>query len=452
MKLWPQSLFGRTAATIALTMSLFLVVSMAAAFYFIIVPLMKRSADDFAADLVSAAHALQDLPEEQHPELRKDLLQDLGLIVAEEQGGSPARRSDALYLGYFSDALNRLAGEELTIMEFGSGPLLWVDVPAHGKLYRLGFDRGRLGTNPPLALLLVVAGGAVLVLLASVMEVRSVTKPLDRLSAAVEEVRRGGRPPALPVEGPAEIAALAEAFNQMSADMRQMSENRTVMLAGISHDLRTPLTRLGIAVEMLDEKCNPGLIAGIRRDLDAMNRLIGEFLRLSEVARDEIPVEVDLWHIIESMAQDMEREGGKLRLHHEDPPCVYFADPVALQRVLANLLKNAAQYGNGTPVDVFLHCSSKAVSIEVCDRGPGIPADEVDAVFRPFHRLDSARAKRSGGTGLGLAVANQLATKHGWSIELLPRDGGGTVAKLGLPPSNRIGSCQTGLQPTSHPQ
>jgi two-component system osmolarity sensor histidine kinase EnvZ len=328
-------------------MSLFLVVSMAAAFYFIIVPMMKRSADDFAAELVSAAHALQDLPEAQHPELRQDLLQDHGLIVAEEQGGSPARRSDAPYLGYFSDSLNRLAGEELAIMEFGSGPLLWVDIPAHGKLYRLGFDRGRLGINPPLALMLVIAGGAVLVLLASVMEVRSVTKPLDRLSAAVEEVRRGGNPSPLPEEGPAEIAALAEAFNQMSSNMQQMSENRTVMLAGISHDLRTPLTRLGIAVEMLDEKSNPGLIAGIRRDLDAMNRLIGEFLRFSEVAKDEIPVQVDLWQTIESMTQDLKREGASLRLHRANPPCVYFADPVALQRVLANLLRNAVQYGNG---------------------------------------------------------------------------------------------------------
>jgi two-component system osmolarity sensor histidine kinase EnvZ len=452
VKLWPQSLVGRTAITISLTLSLFLVVSMTASFYLIIVPMMKRSADDFAAELVSAAHALQDLPEAQHAALREQLLQDHGLIVAEEQGGTPARQSSVPYIGYFSNSLNRLAGEKLPIMEFGEGPLLWVDVPAHGKIYRLGFDRGRLGTNPPLALLLVVAGGALLVIVASVMEVRSVTKPLDRLAAAVEEMRRGVNPSPLPEKGPEEIAALAAAFNQMSTELRRMSENRTVMLAGISHDLRTPLTRLGIAVEMLDEKSYPDLIAGIRRDLDVMNRLIGEFLRFSEAAKDEIPVQVDLWQTIESMTQDLEREGASLRLHRANPPCVYFADPVALQRVLANLLRNAVQYGNGTLVDVFLHCSSKAVSIEVCDRGPGIPADQVDAVFRPFHRLDSARAKRSGGSGLGLAVANQLATKHGWSIELLPRDGGGTIAKLGLPPSNRIGSCQTGSQPTSHPQ
>lgn len=441
MRLWPRSLFGRTAITIALTLSLFLVVSTAAAVYFIIVPMMKRSADDFAAELVSAAHALQSLPEEQHPALREELLQDHGLVVATEQGGTPARHPNASYMRYFSESLNRLAGGELTIIEAESGPLLWVDVPAHGKNIRLGFDRGRLGTNPPLALILVLAGGALLVLLASVMEVRRVTKPLDRMSSAVEEMRRGGNPSPLPEEGPAEIAALAGAFNQMSSEMRQMSENRTVMLAGISHDLRTPLTRLGIAVEMLDEDGSPGLVAGIRRDLDAMNRLIGEFLRFSKAAKDEIPVQVDLWQIIESMAQDIEREGASIELHREDPPCIYFADPLALQRVLENLLKNAAQYGAGTPVDVFLHCSPKAVCIDVCDRGPGIPADQVEAVFRPFHRLDTARARRTGGTGLGLAVANQLATRHGWTIDLLPREGGGTIAKLGLPPSNRIGFC-----------
>lgn len=441
MKLWPRSLFGRTAITIALTLSVFLVVTTAAAFYFIFVPMIKRSADDFAAELLSAAHALQELPEAQHPALRLRLLQDHGLIVAEEYGGTPARHSNAPYLWYFSNSLNRLAGEELPIMEFGSGPLLWVDVPAHGKIYRLGFDRGRLGTNPPLALLLVVAGGALLVLVASVMEVHRVTKPLDRLSAAVEEMRHGGNPSPVPEEGPAEIASLATAFNQMSSNLRQMSENRTVMLAGISHDLRTPLTRLGIAVEMLDEKSNPGLIAGIRRDLEAMNRLIGEFLRFSTAAKDEIPVQVDLWQIIEAMAQDLEREGASLKLHREDPPCAYFVDSVALQRVLGNLLRNAVQYGNGAPVDVFLHCSPEAISIEVCDRGPGIPADQVEAVFRPFYRLDSARSGRSSGTGLGLAVADKLATKHGWTIDLLPREGGGTISKLALPASNRIGAC-----------
>jgi two-component system osmolarity sensor histidine kinase EnvZ len=257
------------------------------------------------------------------------------------------------------------------------------------------------------------------------------------MSATVQAVGRGHNPPALSEDGPKEIAALARAFNQMSSDIQELSENRTVIVAGISHDLRTPLTRLELAVEMLSEDSDPTLVAGIRRDLAAMNRLIAQFLQFSRGIEDERPKDLDLWRVIESQSADIKRQGVELHLHRNDPPCVYFADPVALERVLANLLGNAAQYGRGEPIDVNLNCTEKEVSIEICDRGPGIPADQVEAVFRPFRRLETARSDSNGGSGLGLAIARQLAVKHGWTIDLLPRNGGGTVARLGLPPSQR---------------
>ena len=125
-------------------------------------------------------------------------------------------------------------------------------------------------------------------------------------------------------------------------------------------------------------------------------------------------------------------------MHRNDPPCVFFADPVALQRVLGNLLKNAAQYGGDHPIDVQLHCTDDDVSIEVSDRGEGIAEEDVEAVFRPFHRLQPARHRKTGGSGLGLTIARQLADKHGWTLQLLPREGGGTVAKLGLPTACRF--------------
>ena len=227
----------------------------------------------------------------------------------------------------------------------------------------------------------------------------------------------------------------------MSSDLKQLSENRTVMIAGISHDLRTPLTRLGLAVELLDQNPSPDLIDRIRRNLDAMNKLIGQFLQFSHGVEGCTPVQLDLWQVIESVAADVKIEGSELRLHRNDPPCVYFGDPVALERVLANLLKNAVQYGGDEPVDISLNCSEQEVAVEICDRGPGIPAGEVEAVFRPFHRLEAARGKRASGSGLGLAIAHQIVLKHNWKIELLPRDGGGTVAKLSLPTARRFGLC-----------
>jgi two-component system osmolarity sensor histidine kinase EnvZ len=447
MTLYPRSLLGRTAITIALTLVAFMTISMAAAVYFIYNPMAKRHAEDFAAIIVAAAHSLQDLPVEMHAELKSRLLADHGLIVAEQPFESYEATSSLPFYPFFHEALDEQAGEDLRIIEPADSPIIWVDVPAHGKIYRLGFDRQRLGINPPVVLILAVGVGAVLTLLVSVLEVRRVVRPLERLSAAVKQLARGGHAPRVPEDGPEDIASLARTFNRMSSDLQQLSENRTVMIAGISHDLRTPLTRVGLAVEMLDQESNPELIARIRHNLDTMNSLIRQFLQFSRGVEGELPVQLDLWQMIESLAADQTLEGSNLKLHRKDPPCVYFADAVALERVLSNLLKNAVQHGNGRPVDVDLHCTEHEVTVEIADRGPGIPPGEVEAVFRPFHRVSSANGDAAGGSGLGLAIANQLALKHNWQIHLLPRDGGGTVAKLSLPPGQRFGLCGSSVQP-----
>lgn len=439
MRLLPRSLFGRTAATLALTMFAFLLVSMAAAIYFVMVPMAKRSANDFAAELVSAAHSLEGLPEAERERLAQQLLRDHGLIVAAQHPSRGEESTVYPYLVFFRRALERLTGQELPIIESESGPLLWVDMPVNGKTYRLGFDRGRLGVNPPLALVVTIVAGAALTLLAALFEVRGVTRPLEHLSSAVQALSGGRDPDPVPEEGPGEIAALAQAFNKMAGDLRQMAENRTVMISGISHDLRTPLTRMALAVEMLGDGVRPSIVSALRRDIDVMNRLIGQFLQFSRGAEDSCPVQIDLWQIIDSLAADLRRSGADVVLHRGDPPCVFLGDPEALERILSNLLKNAAHYGQGSPIDVTLRCNEREVAIEVADRGPGIPADQVEEVFRPFRRLESSRRGLSGGSGLGLAIARQFALKYGWTIELLPRAGGGTVARLGLPPCQRFG-------------
>jgi len=433
LRLIPRTLLGRTAITISLTLLFFMLFSFGAAAYFIAIPMAKRSADDFAAIIISAAHSMQSSPKEMHTELKRQLLLDHGLVVTRQMPALAEKTFDVPYYIYFRESLARRAGQELSIIESDRGPLIWVDVPADGEIFRIGFDRRRLGTNPPLVLLVAIGGGALLTLLASMLEVRRVVEPLAHLASAVREVGRGREPQPLAEEGPEEIATLARAFNRMSSDIRELSENRTVMVAGISHDLRTPLTRLGLAVEMLGDDSDPRLVAGIRRDLAAMNRLIGQFLQYTTGLQDESPVQLDLRQLIDAQAEDLRRSGTEVQLGGCSSPCSYTAAPVALGRLLANLLENAAHYGGGNPVDVNLRCDEHAVSIDICDRGPGIPADQAEAVFQPFYRLEAARSSRTGGSGLGLAIARQLANKYGWSIQLLPRVGGGTVAKLGLP-------------------
>ena len=428
----PRSLFGRSAMTIALTLLVFMTISMSAAVYFIAIPMAERSADDFAAVIVSAAHTMESLPHEMHEQLQHQLLLDHGLIVTEETPALAKKTFDVPYYVFFQESLARRAGRELAISESEKGPLIWVDIPTDHRTIRMGFNRERLGTNPPVVLLLAIGVGALLTLLTSLMEVRRVVRPLADMSVAVQEVGRGHSPPALSEDGPEEIAALARAFNRMSSDIRALSENRTVIVAGISHDLRTPLTRLGLAVEMLNEDSQPDLIADIRRDLAAMKSLIGQFLQFSQGLERSNPIELDLENFLEEQAADLRRDGVEVQVSGCGP-CPFVADPVALERVLANLMENAGHYGGGKPIDVNMHCDEVSVSIEICDRGPGIPADQAEAVFQPFHRLETARSNKTGGSGLGLAIARQLANKHGWTIELLPRKDGGTVAKVVLP-------------------
>ena len=434
----PGSLFARTAITLAITLTAFLAVDLVATYSLVVTPMKHQSADDFAADLVNSAHTLAELPEQEHEQMLQHLLRDHELIVTTQEPLPRPVSSDSLYLRYFRDALKTHAGEDLRITESADSPIIWVDVPVDDEILRMGFDRGRLGTNHPLALVLVVSGGILLTLVASLFEVRRVTKPLESLSLGVRKLGMGLQPPPIPEDGPEEIAEALHAFNKTVEEMRQLAENRAVMLAGISHDLRTPLTRLGIAVEMLDPKSKPELIARIRRDLETMNTMIGQFLQYSKGIEDQNPSRLNLWHLLESVADDLELEHADVRLRRNDPPCVYYTDQLALERVLNNLLKNAVQYSGGQPVDVDLHCTAQAVSIDIADRGPGIPPEETDGVFKPFYRLESSRNTGTGGSGLGLAIARQIALKHGWSIELTPRDGGGTVAKIGLPTSNRF--------------
>jgi len=437
LKLAPRSLFGRTAITIALTLLVFIVISMSAAIYFIAIPMAERSADDFAAVIVSAAHTMENLPEEMHEQLQQQLLLDHGLIVTKQTPVLSEKKFDVpYYYLFFRESLARRAGKDLAIIESEKGPIVWVDVPTEGQTIRMGFDRERLGTNPPIVLILAIGVGALLTLLTSLMEVRRVVRPLAQMSAAVEEVGRGHTPPALSEDGPEEIAALARAFNHMSSDINALSENRTVIVAGISHDLRTPLTRLGLAVEMLDEDSQPELIAEIRRDLAGMKSLIGQFLQFSQGLEHSNPVELDLEKILKVQAADLRRDGTDVEVSGCGH-CPYLADSIAMERLLANLMENAAHYGGGKPVQVQLRCDEHSVSIEICDRGPGIPADQAEAVFRPFHRLETERSNRTGGSGLGLAIARQLADKHGWTIDLLPREGGGTVARVKLPMTRR---------------
>jgi signal transduction histidine kinase len=225
-----------------------------------------------------------------------------------------------------------------------------------------------------------------------------------------------------------EVAETARAFNTMQRRIGRFVEDRARMLAAVSHDLKTPITRLRLRADLLDDE---ELGEKIRRDLDEMQAMVQEtldFMRGTDSQETTHPI--DLMALLESLIEDAGEAGQGVRLtgRIEQP---YPGRPLALKRCIGNLLGNALRYGG--EVEVLVQDSAQSVTLRIADRGPGIPPDTIDKVFEPFFRLEGSRGRDSGGTGLGLGIARNIARAHGGDLVLGNRPQGGLVAELKLP-------------------
>jgi len=258
---------------------------------------------------------------------------------------------------------------------------------------------------------------------------RKVTRPLASLADAASGLARDLNRPPLPETGPQEVARAAQAFNAMQRDLRRYLETRAHALAGVSHDLRLPLTRLRLRLERLPEG---ELRSKIEEDIAEMDAMIGSTLEyLGAGSAAEKPVRLNLNALLEGVVEDMEPLGAHITVHGEASAPI-LAQPQAIRRCLANLLENARRYG-GPNIDLQIKDAATEVEIRVEDRGPGIPAADMERVFEPYVRLEASRARHTGGTGLGLAIARAIARANGGDIALQARAGGGLAAVLRLP-------------------
>jgi two-component system osmolarity sensor histidine kinase EnvZ len=222
----------------------------------------------------------------------------------------------------------------------------------------------------------------------------------------------------------------------MSADLAQIDQDRALILAGISHDLRTPLTRLRMGIEMAADE---GLREGMTADVEEMDKTIGQFLDFARSEGGEAPQDVDVAALLAELATQYRRRGFTVRF--DMPPVQALASalpvrPQALRRAVSNLIDNALRHaGSESPVELALSAAAGEFSIEVRDRGPGIPPGDVERKKRPFARLEAARTNAAG-AGLGLAIVDRIARSHNGRLELLPREGGGLIGRLALHPPN----------------
>jgi len=280
----------------------------------------------------------------------------------------------------------------------------------------------------PLRALGLLALLAVVVALLSGWAVRRLTRPLSALADAADGLARNLDQPPLPEKGPQEVVRAARSFNAMQRTLKAYLETRAQALAGVSHDLRLPLTRLRLRLEQLPEEDSR---AAMQRDIEEMDAMVGGTLDYLRAGSDtEQAVKLNLVALIEGLAEDAEAAGAKVSLQGTAAPVT--ARPQALRRCLANLIDNARRYGGGE-IEVTLRDGAGAVEIRIEDRGPGIPEAERERVFEPYVRLEASRARHTGGTGLGLAIARAVARAHGGEVTLAPRNGGGMAAIVTLP-------------------
>jgi len=295
---------------------------------------------------------------------------------------------------------------------------------------RVSFDSRQPAevTNWPYRVLLILAVLLVAVIGATLIAVRLATRPLATLADAAERLGMNINHAPLAEEGPVEVVRAARAFNLMQSRLVRFINDRTRILAAMSHDLKTPITRLRLRAELLDDAQLKGRFV---KDLEEMESMVGATLDFMRgLGSEEARKPLDVMALLESLQEDMRETGGEVSVQGavQGP---WMAKPQALKRCLANLIENAVKYGGVALITVTE--TATELEIRIRDRGPGIPPAELEKVFEPFYRLEESRNRETGGTGLGLTIARAIAESHSGRLILRNADGGGLEACLTLP-------------------
>jgi two-component system, OmpR family, osmolarity sensor histidine kinase EnvZ len=292
---------------------------------------------------------------------------------------------------------------------------------------RVDVPRRRLFSSTTYLVILWMIGSSLALFSIALLFMRSQVRPIRRLASAVEAFGKGRDSADFRIEGASEVRQTAAAFNQMRDRVRRQIAQRTEMLAGVSHDLRTPLTRMKLALAMLGETSEVG---DLRADVAEMEKMVGGYLAFARGEGREPAVESDLTDLLREVVNAAAREGAAIALDAE-PGLSLTLRPDAMRRCLANLIGNAQRYARA--IRVAAGRSDDGIEMTVDDDGPGIPPERREDVFRPFFRLEPSRNPETGGTGLGLTIARDVARSHGGDLTLLESPLGGLRARLWLP-------------------
>lgn len=306
----------------------------------------------------------------------------------------------------------------------------WGDAPPPPPPHHDPSDNRHHGGPPPVGLLVDISVRLGALLLAAWVAARWLSDPIRRLAGAARELGHNIHRAPLPEAGSLECREATRVFNQMQQHIRAQLAQRDQFVAAVSHDLRTPLTRLALRVESLPDAAERQSFGRDIAEMDTMIRATLDYLRGAADAESRVPL--DMRSLVESLVHDQQDSGHDVQLLEPAAALAPVrAQPSSLRRCIGNLLDNAVRYGGAAEVE--LAQNAEGLHVTVRDRGPGIPEDELEKVLEPFYRVESSRNRNTGGVGLGLASASDIARLHGGRLQLRNRSGGGLEATLWLP-------------------
>ena len=457
VSLIPKSLVARTALVIVFALIASQLVSVALFRYYSQLPRFQLVAAGYISHLKTIRAALDTIPPAQHRDFLIKLREERGIRVIPPERIAEEPLEPAPNLPAIRAARERLReqfGPEADIFVFqrpqraaralaqsqagGDKPVPMLPpafitkIPVGSTHYWVLFPQSRI-VEQDFSVAWIGWGvfGGILALAGAVFLVSRVNQPLQALSAAAREIGQGRQPPPVTEMGPEEVRSVAVAFNQMRENLTRLDQERATFLAGVSHDVRTPLSRLRLGLEMLP--ADPATRSDLEKDIEDINGVLDQFMDFARDENRESLENVDLNLLLQGAAERVRRGqdgGGQIALELL-PQATLKVRPLAMKRLIGNLIDNARKHA-GPDITLRTARESNDIVLSVLDRGPGIPPEEVDRLKQPFTRRDVSRSGHSG-AGLGLAIVERIARIHGGRFELLPRAGGGTEARVTLP-------------------
>jgi two-component system, OmpR family, osmolarity sensor histidine kinase EnvZ len=434
----PRSLFARNVALLIFLVVVTQAGSLSVLMHYVQRPRVERAAETFAIYVQTLDELLRATP----PEARGNIAARLEAskeLPASANVADPVPNLHDFYRTFqrevFLDTLRRHLPAGMSVRWQADGEQrLWIHAHLGPEPYWIALPVPDAAHNDGMtfALLLSLGLGVLAIVTAYVIQ-RLINRPLRELADAARGLSAGVAPKPLRVDGPTEIAEVSVAFNQMAQALQEADATRSLMLAGVSHDIRTPLTKLRLAVAMTtpsDE--HHALAASTDHYLDQIDAILQQFMDYAGSGTREVSEMGDLNALVNNLAADFAGLGHVFELNLGEIGPFMFR-PISVMRILMNLMQNAVLYAKvGLSVRTWADVATSMAYVEIADRGKGVNADDLEALKAPFKRGRSSTGHHPGGTGLGLAIVERIAKSHGGGLQLSQRKGGGLAAVVSL--------------------